>query len=672
MSDDRYAGLSDLPSREWQPEPDPDGFAGDPAHGGSGQRPSLNDVIDEVSTAIRAAQKHDGHWCYELEADATIPAEYVLLGHFLDEIDQSLDEKIAVYLRRGQEAHGGWSLYQDGDFNMSASVKAYYALKLIGDDPEAPHMIKAKKAILAHGGAARCNVFTRITLALFGQVPWRAVPVMPVEIMLLPRWFPFHMEKVSYWSRTVIAPLLIVMAKKPLARNPRKVGIEELFITPPDREKRYNVNPTGNAWGNLFLGLDKVLQRVEPFFPKVPREKALQAALAFIKERLNGEEGLGGIYPAMANAVIALELMGFEKNDPDVVIAKKAIQRLLVVEQDHAYCQPCLSPIWDTALASHAMLEVADREKSEPAKQALDWLAKRQITDVVGDWAVRAPAGTRPGGWAFEYENDHYPDVDDTAAVVCAMHRADPERYKQAIDRAVEWIIGMQSSNGGWGAFDVDNTHYYLNSIPFADHGALLDPPTADVTGRCLSMLAETGHSADHPAVARAIAYLKDQQEPDGSWFGRWGTNYIYGTWSAMIALNAAGEDMQAPYIRKAVDWLISRQHDDGGWGESCASYWEDRKDEPVVSLPSQTAWAVLALMAAGEVDGDAVRRGIDYLCSADRQGGVWKERLYNAVGFPKVFYLHYHGYRTYFPLWALARYANLMNRNDRRVGYGM
>ncbi|MGI9451895.1 MAG: squalene--hopene cyclase, partial [Geminicoccaceae bacterium] len=346
MSEDRYAGLSRSTSFEWQPSTDLANFGGE-APRRQDHRANLAQVIDEVSTALRAAQHTDGHWCYELEADSTIPSEFVLLGHFLGEIDQALDEKIAVFLRRSQADHGGWPLFQDGDFDMSASVKAYYALKLIGDDVDAPHMIKAKEAILAHGGAARCNVFTRITLALFGQVPWRAVPVMPVEIMLLPRWFPFHMDKVSYWSRTVIAPLLIMMAKKPLAKNPRSVGIQELFVTPPEEEKRYNINPTGSVWGNLFLGLDKVLQRVEPFFPKRSRNKALEAATAFIKERLNGEEGLGGIFPAMVNTVIALDAMGYEKSRPDLVTAKKALRRLLVIRDDDAYCQPCLSPIWD-------------------------------------------------------------------------------------------------------------------------------------------------------------------------------------------------------------------------------------------------------------------------------------------------------------------------------------
>ncbi len=667
MTEDRYGGLDEDQGHDWLPgTPERD------VQNGLAETESLKRVVADVARELQAEQRADGHWCFELEADATIPAEYVLLGHFLDETDQVLDEKIGVYLRRRQADHGGWPLFEDGAFDMSASVKAYYALKLIGDDPDEEHMARARKAILAHGGAARCNVFTRITLALFGQVPWRAVPVMPVEIMLLPRWFPFHMEKVSYWSRTVIAPLLIVMAKKPLAKNPHGVGIEELFTTPPKQERRYNVNPTGSAVGNLFLGLDKLLQRAEPFFPRNSRQRALKAALDFIRERLNGEEGLGGIYPAMANAVIALELMGFEKTHPDVITAKQALKRLLVIEEDQAYCQPCLSPIWDTALAAHAMLEVADRDPSEPARRALDWLAERQITDKTGDWAVRAAPGTRPGGWAFEYENDHYPDVDDTAAVICAMHRADPERYRAAIERAVHWILGMQSSNGGWGAFDVDNTHHYLNSIPFADHGALLDPPTADVTARCLSALAETGHGLDHPAVARAITFLKNEQEPDGAWFGRWGTNYVYGTWSVLVALNAAGEDMNAGYIGRAVDWLMKRQHEDGGWGESCSSYWEDKKGEEVASLPSQTAWALLALMAAGRTESDGVKRGVDYLCSAEREGAKWEERLYNAVGFPKVFYLHYHGYRSYFPLWAVARYMNLMNRNDRRVGHGM
>ena len=629
---------------------------------------SLDELIAEGRSTLERCQQVDGHWVFELEADATIPSEYVLLGHYLDEIDQALHERIGVYLRGRQARHGGWALYEGGDFDISASVKAYFALKLIGDAVDAPHMARARKAILRHGGAARVNVFTRITLALFGQVPWRAVPVMPVEIMLLPRWFPFHLEKVSYWSRTVIAPLLILMSLKPKARNPRGVDIRELFRQPPEREPDYIANATGQPLGNLFVQLDRALRLVEPLLPRISREKALQAAVDFIRPRLNGEHGLGGIFPAMANAVMAFDALGYPGDDPDLVTAKRALRRLIVDAGAEAWCQPCLSPVWDTALAAHAMLEAG----ADPAAlRGLDWLAERQITDTFGDWSVRRP-GLAPGGWPFEYANDHYPDVDDTAAVVCALHRADPERYRDDIARAVRWVLGMQSADGGWGSFDADNTHDYLNNIPFADHGALLDPPTADLTARCLSMLCQIGYPRRHPAVARALAWLKREQEPDGSWFGRWGTNYIYGTWCALVALNAAGEDPAETCVRRAVAWLKARQQADGGWGESCASYWPERKAQAVESTPSQTAWALLALMAVGEVESDVVARGIAYLCAAPREDGVWSERLYNAVGFPRVFYLHYHGYKAYFPLWALSRYRNLMARNDRRVPWGM
>ncbi len=636
-----------------------------------GDRQALRGVIEAARRGLESRQQADGHWVFELEADATIPAEYVLLEHFLGDIDQALEGQIAIYLRRRQDRHGGWSLYPGGDLDVSASVKAYYALKLIGDDAQAPHMRRAREAILRHGGAARCNVFTRITLALFGQVPWRAVPVMPVEIMLLPRWFPFHLDKVSYWSRTVIAPLLVLMTKKPRARNPRGIGIEELFTTPPGRERHYITNPTGAAWGTFFVGVDRVLRLAEPLMPRRPRERAIRAAIDFVTPRLNGEDGLGGIFPAMANAVMAFDTLGYPKDHPDFAIARRAVHKLVTDKGDHAYVQPCLSPIWDTALACHALMEAGDLAQASPAARGLDWIAERQVLDVVGDWAKARP-GLRPGGWGFEYRNDHYPDVDDTAAIVCALHRADPERYGEAIERATEWVLGMQSENGGWGSFDADNTHYYLNNIPFADHGALLDPPTADLTGRCLSMLAQIGYSREHPAIARALDYLRREQELDGSWFGRWGTNYVYGTWSVLGALNAAGEDMSQPYIRKAVDWLEARQQEDGGWGESCGSYWPERRDEQVESLPSQTAWALLALMAAGEVESEAVARGVEHLRRTSMHGGQWDEELYNAVGFPRVFYLRYHGYSAYFPLWALARYDNLMQKNDRRVTWGM
>jgi squalene-hopene/tetraprenyl-beta-curcumene cyclase len=659
-------GLGEAVAEMWRPAEMSSAFdpADLPAQG-------LAKVIDDARRKLLQLQRPDGHWIFELESDATIPAEYVLYEHFLGEIDDEIERKIGVYLRARQGAHGGWPLYAGGDCNISTSVKAYYALKLIGDDPEAPHMRRARATILAQGGAARCNVFTRIALALFGQVPWRAVPVMPVEIMLLPRWFPFHLDKVSYWSRTVIVPLLILMTVKPRANNPRGIGIAELFVTPPAAERHYITNPTGSRWGRFFLAVDRLLRLVEPRWPRRRRERAIRAAVDFITERLNGEDGLGAIFPAMAYTVMAFTTLGYAKDHPDLVIAKQAVRKLLVERRDFAYCQPCLSPLWDTALACHAVMEAGGGTVDADVRRALDWVASRQILDVVGDWA-RARPGVRPGGWPFEYRNDFYPDVDDSAVIIAALHRADPERYRTAITRGTEWVLGLQSRDGGWGSFDADNTHDYLNNIPFADHGALLDPPTADLTARCVCMLAQQGYDRSHPAMAQALDYLRREQEPDGSWFGRWGTNYIYGTWSVLCALNAAGEDPAAPAVRNAVVWLKSRQQADGGWGESCASYWPERRDEPVPSTPSQTAWALLGLMAAGEVESAAVARGIAYLKRAPRQGGRWAEEIYNAVGFPRVLYLRYHGYSAYFPLWALARYRNLMRQNDRRVAWGM
>ena len=628
---------------------------------------ALDAVIAEASAGLKGRQRPDGHWVFDLEADATIPSEYIMLNHFLDEREPEVEAKLAEYIRGLQGGHAGWPLFHAGDFDMSASVKAYFALKLVGDDIDAPHMARAREAILSRGGAAKANVFTRYALALFGEVPWRAVPVMPVELFLAPSWFPVTVYRFAYWSRTVIAPLLVLAALKPRAKNPLGIRVQELFVTPPEKVDVWLRNPTGTFGGNVFLAIDKVLRALEPHVPNGMRQRAIDRAVAFFRERLNGEDGLGAIFPAMANAVIAMETLGYPKDHPDLVTAKRAIKKLLTPGEGLLFCQPCVSPIWDTSLAVQAMMEAGDADEA-----ACDWLKDRQILDVVGDWAVKRP-GLRPGGWAFQYNNPHYPDVDDTAVVGMALHRADGRRYKEAIDRAAEWIVGMQSANGGWGAFDIDNSDGYLNSIPFADHGALLDPPTADVSARCISFLAQLGYERSHPSIARGIDYLKREQEADGSWFGRWGTNYVYGTWSALNALNAAGEDMNAPYVRKAVDWLIARQRADGGWGEDGATYWNERRAEAKASTPSQTAWAVLGLMAAGEVEHASVKRGVDHLIAAPREGGCrWKEPWFTAVGFPRVFYLRYHGYAAIFPLWALARYRNLTSSNTKSVRYGM
>jgi len=632
----------------------------------------LDEAISRASESLIALQHSDGHWVFELEADVTIPSEFILLQHYFGRIEPELQARIAGYIRATQGADGGWPMFYGGALDISASVKAYFALKAAGDPVDAPHMERARTAILAGGGARRCNVFARILLALFGEVPWRAVPVMPVEIMLLPSWSPFHITKVSYWSRTVLVPLLVLMALRPRARNPLGITVSELFLEPPEEVKDWIAGPTSSPLAVAFGMLDRLLRVAEPFLPADARRRAIDKAVAFVTERLNGEDGLGGIFPAMANAAMMFDCLGYAPDHPGYASALSSLRKLLVLDGERSYCQPCLSPVWDTALACHALMEVEDTRLEATIRRALDWLEAKQVLEVAGDWAAVRP-GLRPGGWAFQFENPYYPDLDDTAAVALALDRFGSARYRKAIARAAEWVIGMQSRGGGWASFDADNTHYYLNHIPFADHGALLDPPTADVSGRCLSFLTQIGYGRDHPAVASVIDYLRSEQEPDGSWFGRWGTNYIYGTWSVLTAFNSAGVPANAPEVRRAVGWLLARQHEDGGWGEGGDSYWPGTPHgDARYSTSSQTSWALLALMAAGEVGHPAVARGIAYLVNSQDEEGNWDEPWYTAVGFPRVFYLRYHGYRAFFPLWALARYRRLSRGNSREVPFGI
>lgn len=626
---------------------------------GSAQRgpAALDTAIARAERTVLAAQHPDGRWCYELEADCTIPAEYVLMMHYLDEIDTDLQARLAAYLRGRQVAGNGWPLYSGGDFDLSCSVKAYYALKLAGDSPDAPHMAAAQAAILAHGGAARANVFTRVTLALFRQLPWRAVPFMPVEIVLLPRWFPFHLDKVSYWSRTVVVPLLILCSLKAQARNPRGVALRELFTVPPEKEKNYC--PTRSALNTFFLALSDAGRLLEPFIPKYIRRRAIRAAEGWLVERLNGTGGLGAIFPAMVNACEALDALGYAAEDLRCITARNALKRLLVVNDEWAYCQPCVSPVWDTALACLALQEAGAARSA--VHRAFDWLKERQLLDDPGDWRASRPqlAG---GGWPFQFENGHYPDLDDTAVVAWAMHQSGDERHAFSVRRALDWICGMQSKGGGFAAFDVDNTHYYLNEIPFADHGALIDPPTADVSARCALALARLARNNARYRIAleQCIDYLRAQQESSGAWFGRWGTNYIYGTWSVLTAFEHAGIGPDDPAVRRAVAWLKQVQRPDGGWGEDNASYYDAATaGQGSASTSFQTAWAMLGLIAAGELRSAEVARGAQYLIRTQQDDGSWRDDAFTAPGFPRVFFLKYHGYSTYFPLWALARYRN-------------
>ncbi len=643
-----------------------------------GDLDAVEAMVARATDAVLKAQQPDGHWVFELEADATIPAEFVLLKHYLGEPeDLDLEARIARYLRRIQGEHGGWPLFHGGPFDISATIKAYFALKMIGDDIDAPHMATAREAILAHGGAAASNVFTRIQLALYGAGSWKAVPTMPIELILLPRWFPIHLSKMSYWARTVIVPLLVLQVKKPVARNARGVRIDELYLAKATVKPGSKGAGLKRGWTMFFNALDVVLKAADPFWPKGLRQRAVDRCTRFVTERLNGEDGLGAIYPAMANSVMMFDVLGYAEDHPDRAIARKSVEKLLIFRDDgEVYCQPCVSPVWDTALTCHALLEAGGEAAERQALAGLEWLKPRQVLDVKGDWADEKPE-VRPGGWAFQYNNAHYPDLDDTAVVVMALDRArkrlGAEGYDEAIARGEEWTVGLQSRNGGWGAFDADNAYDYLNNIPFADHGALLDPPTEDVSGRVVSMLGQLGEAKDSPLMRSGMKYLEDTQMADGSWFGRWGVNYVYGTWSVLCALNAAGVDPASPMVRKAVDWLVAIQNPDGGWGEDCQSYDLAYKGySPAPSTASQTAWALLGLMAVGEVDHPAVTRGMAYLKANQQADGLWGQDPYTGGGFPRVFYLRYHGYPKFFPLWAAARYRNLKRSNTREVAWGM
>lgn len=615
--------------------------------------------LNRAAQALLERQAEDGHWRFDLEADATIPSEYVLLQHFLGRKNPEREVKIARYLRRRQNRNGSWALYHGGPGDLSATVKAYFALKLMGHSVDAPYMVRARRWVLNNGGAEAANVFTRITLAIFGQVPWRTVPAMPVEIMFLPKWWFFNLSKVSYWSRCVIVPLLILFARRPVVHVDEHLGVQELFLSSPKKLRNLDHFGAGEPLRNCFVLLDRVLKTCEPLIPDFVRERAIKRAERWMRDHAKGKGGIGAIYPAMANAAMALTVLGAKPDDADLARTIQAIEDLVLEDVSESYVQPCVSPVWDTCLSLTALLEAGATGEHPGVQQAIEWLFDHQIF-VTGDWCDQAP-GLEPGGWAFQYENDKYPDVDDTGMVLMSLLRAgahDKQHKRKRINQAVNWVLGMQNPDGSWGAFDIGNNYEYLNKIPFADHGALVDPGTADLTARSIELLAMLGYDNTFPPVKRAIEFLQRDQEADGSWYGRWGVNYIYGTWSVLCALGVIGEDPAKPYIRKAVQWLQDAQNEDGGWGESCNTYDERALAGNGLSTASQTAWALLALMAVGETVSPHVQRGIDYLVRTQNEAGEWDDEVYTGTGFPRVFYLRYHGYSRYFPVWALATYA--------------
>jgi squalene-hopene/tetraprenyl-beta-curcumene cyclase len=626
----------------------------------------LDSAIARAQASLLDIQAPDGHWIGQLEANTTITAEYLLLCHLIDRVDRERDRKAVTYFRGKQLDDGGFSLFEAGPSHLSSTIKAYFAMKMAGVVPDDPAMARARARVLAMGGPTRADVFTKILLALFGEYDWNGVPAMPVEIMLLPRRFYFNLYEVSYWSRTVIVPLLILMDRKPVKWLPAERSLDELWPVPREKASlRFPRVPSPFSirallWKNFFIAVDDGLKIWERFSPRPLRKRAVAAARQFLEERLAVPGGLGGIFPAMANSVLALRTLGYPDDHPLIVGQLKEIEGLAVESADAIHYQPCPSPVWDTSLAANALVESGLPADHPSLARAAQWMLDRQVL-VPGDWKIKRP-NLEPGGWAFQYHNDFYPDLDDTGMVLMALEKIaphDPEQFRAARRRGLDWFVGMQGEDGGWASFDVDNNRLLLNNIPFADHGALLDPSTEDLTGRGLELLGTLGHRLDHPSVRPAIEFIKRTQRSDGPWYGRWGVNYIYGTWSVLRGLRVIGEDMQADYVQRAVRWLVTQQNADGGWGESCESY-----DQPALagcgpSIPSQTAWALLALFAAGTTGGPAVERGIEYLLETQHDDGTWEDQLWNGTGFPRVFFLKYHLYARYFPLWALGVYRH-------------
>jgi squalene-hopene/tetraprenyl-beta-curcumene cyclase len=645
----------------------------------------IEGMLGRVSHAMERArdylfsrQHEDGYWCGELEADTTLESDYIAIHTLLGTGKAGRMERAVPEIIRHQNEDGGWPIYEGGPSNISASVKAYFALKLMGLSANHPVLERARNRILAMGGVTECNTFTKIYLCFLGQYDWEAVPAIPPEIMVFPRWFWFNIYEISSWSRAILVPLSICYAKKPFKKIPHEMGIDELFVGGRyGRHLHLKWNPSLISWRNFFLVLNQVVHFCEMFHIRPLRKLALKQAETWMLERFEKSDGLGAIYPGILNSIIALKCLGYSSDDPQVIRALDEFEKLGIEEPGipgHAEptfrMQPCMSPVWDTAYAVFALGEAGVSKADPRMVKAADWILTKEVR-TKGDWAVKV-RNTQPGGWYFEFNNEFYPDVDDSAMVLLGLDKVENprERYQHDISRrAIEWIFAMQCKNGGWASFDKDNTRMVFQHIPFADHNAMLDPPSVDITGRVLEMLAAYGYTQDDPKIKKAIEFVLSEQEPDGSWFGRWGVNYIYGTMLVLRGLQAIGVDHHEPYIQQGAEWLRMVQNADGGWGETCGSYDNPSTRGIGPSTPSQTAWAIMGLLAAGDTRSESVQKGILFLLETQRVDGSWNEDQYTGTGFPRVFYLAYHLYRDYFPLIALSTYAREFARLES-LGY--
>lgn len=624
----------------------------------------LAQAIKRSQAYILAQQHETGYWVGELEANTTLTSEYILFRHLIGRVDTVRQQKCVRYLLSQQQPDGGWTLYYGGPSDLSTTVEAYFAMRVAGVSPMKPAMQRARYLILSQGGLTQARVFTKIFLALFGQCDWRGIPVIPPEIIFLPSSFYFNIYEFSSWSRSVLIPLTILFAKKPVCPLPPECQVtEELFVEPPGAA-RYALRrrEKGLSWELLFVLLDGLLKASEKYTSPTFRETALRRAEQWMLEHQDHTGDWGGIMPAMMNSVLALVSLGYSPDNPPVAKGLEAIERFGIEEEETFRLQSCVSPVWDTVLSMTALAD-AGLPRTHPAlRRAVTWVLGKQVL-CEGDWRIKNRRA-EPGGWSFEFNNDFYPDNDDTAAVLIALHKAGlPDEAKgDAMQRGLRWLLSMQCDDGGWGAFDVNNNKRLLNKIPFADLESMLDPSTCDLTGRALEALGSIGFPFTHRIVQHAVRFIRQHQEPDGAWYGRWGVNYIYGTCHVLCGLLGVGEDMRQPYVQRAVQWLIEHQNANGGWGESCQSYADPLTYRGVgTSTASQTAWALMGLLAAGEAQHEAVARGVNFLLRTQTDEGTWYEPEFTGTGFPKHFFIKYHMYQHYFPLMALARYRTYL-----------
>jgi squalene-hopene/tetraprenyl-beta-curcumene cyclase len=636
--------------------------------------PLLEGILQALPRAtdnLVELQSEDGFWCGELEGDSILQSEYILLKFIIEQEDDKRLPKIAEYLRQQQrESDGAWVQYPGGRPDLSATVKAYFALKLLGDGVDAPHMRKARDLILALGGAERCNTYSKFYLAALGQMHYDSIPAIPPEVVLLPKWFYFHLDKVSAWSRTMIMPLAIVSSYRPIRQLPEPQGIMELYANHDYLHRPFcEFDKQLLSWKNLFLAIDKGLKILEKTHLKPLRGKAIQKIEQWILTRADGRrsDGLGAIFPPMVYIIIALRCLGYSMDDPRVREAIQQLDRLMIEEENRIRLQPCFSPIWDTGIATYALCDAGFGRAEEAMNRAVNWLVSKECRDF-GDWKANVAQPVAPSGWYFEFNNSYYPDVDDTAMVTMALLRSGCPEGKPSAERGIRWILAMQNEDGGWAAFDRTISRPILEYIPFADHNAIQDPSCPDITGRTLECLGHFGMNPSHPAIHKAVQFIEFEQEPEGCWFGRWGVNYIYGTWQVACGLRTVGIDMNLPWIRRAGEWLRSVQKADGSFGESADAYEDPSLKGCGPSTPSQTAWGTMALMAIYGPNHPAVLRGIRYLLDTQLESGSWDEPWFTGTGFPRVFYLRYHLYRLYFPIMCLGRWKKGVERPASNV----